>query len=227
MSNYADYFGELASKGNTDEEQTNMDYGSILNHKYNTARRKYQYTHPNQLRSMTASHTKKVSHSKQNDLLGAIEMLTYKPPEILPISEYTKQTKVPTYGSGKKKPFVISETENLSKPPSNKKPIEPVKPPVKPIEPVKPPVKPMKPKPKPKYDTSKEDDMLKNLIKQGLATVPKRNDKVPDRVLKLEAQQKKDKALMDRVNKPLVSKPKPVIRMGFKGENNAPIVSTI
>jgi hypothetical protein len=148
-------------------------------------------------------------------------MLTYKPPEILPISEYTKQVEVPTYGSGKKKPFIISETENLSKPPSkpsNKKPIEPVKP-------VVPPVKPMKPKPK--YDTSKEDDMLKNLMKGGLATVPKRNDKVPDRVLKEEAQRKKDKALMDRVNKPLVSKPKPVIRMGFKGENNAPIVSTI
>tara|TARA_R110000737_G_scaffold343733_1_gene370005 strand:+ start:633 stop:1286 length:654 start_codon:yes stop_codon:yes gene_type:complete len=217
MSNYADYFGELASKGRTDEEQTTMDYGSILNHKYNRTQRNYQYTHPNQLRTMTASYTKKVSHSKQNDLLGAIEMLTYKPPEILPISDYTKQTKVPTYGSGKPKPFVISETENLSKPPSkrgDKKPIEPVKPPIKP---------PMKPK----YDTSKEDDMLKNLIKQGLATVPKRNDKVPDRVLKLEAQQKKDKALLDRVNKPLVSKPKPVIRIGFKGGNNKPIVSTI
>lgn len=222
MSNYADYFGELASKGNIDEEQTNMDYGSILNHKYNRARRNYLYTHPNQLRTMNISHTKKTSHSKQQDLLGAIEMLTYKPPEILPISEYTKQVKVPTYGSGKKKPFVISETENLSKPPSNKKPIEPVKPVVPPVKPMKP-----KPKPKPKYDTSKEDEMLKNLMKGGLATVPKRNDKVPDRVLKLEAQQKKDKALMDRVNKPLVSKPKPVIRMGFKGDNRPPIVSTI
>jgi hypothetical protein len=223
MSNYDDYFGELMSKGNTDEEKTNLDYGSILNHKFNSARRKYQYTHPNQLRTMKTSYTKKTSDNKQNDLLGAIEMLTYKPPEILPISEYTKQVKVPAYGSGKKKPFVISETENLTKPPtksSNKKPIEPVKP-------VNPPVKPMKPKPKPKYDTSKEDDMLKNLMKGGLATVPKRNDKVPDRVLKLEAQQKKDKALMDRVNKPLVSKPKPVIRMGFKGDNRPPIVSTI
>lgn len=225
MSNYTDYFDELTSKGTIDEEQTNMDYGSILNHKYNRTRRNYLYTHPNQLRTMTASHTKKTSHIKQNDLLGAIEMLTYKPPEILPISEYTKQVKVPTYGSGKPKPFVISETENLSKPPSNKKPIEPVKPVVPPVKPVVPPVKPMKPKPK--YDTSKEDDMLKNLMKGGLATIPKRNDKVPDRVLKLEAQQKKDKALMDKVNKPLVSKPKPVIRLGFKGENNAPIVSTI
>ena len=34
---------------------------------------------------------------------GAIEMLSYKPPEILPISVYTNQT----YGSGKTKPFVI------------------------------------------------------------------------------------------------------------------------
>ena len=103
--------------------------------------------------------------------------------------------------------------------PTGKKPIEPVKP-------VIPPVKPMKPKPKPKTMTS-DDKMLDNLVKQGLATIPVRNDKVPDRVLKEEAQRKKAQALMDKVNKPLVSRPKPVIRMGFKGDNKPPIVSTI
>ena len=62
---------------------------------------------------MTISHSKKVSHSKQNDLLGAIEMLTYKPPEILPISAYTSQIYTDT---GKRKPFNIEEAEKTKKP---------------------------------------------------------------------------------------------------------------
>ena len=124
MSNYADYFGKLASSSDKDN---NIDFGSVVNHKSNRAKRNYLYTHPNQLRSMTTHHNKKISHSKQNDLLGAIELLAYKPPPILPISEYTKQTKV--YGSGKKKPFVISETENLNK---KTKPV--IKPSVKPVK---------------------------------------------------------------------------------------------
>lgn len=218
MSSYSDYFDEIRDKA---DDEFEIDFGVPKRHKNMKEARNYRYTHPNVLVGMTTSHSKKVSHSKQDDLLGAIEMLTYKPPEILPISEYTKQLH---YGSGKPKPFIISETENLSKPPmeahpTGKKPIEPVKP-------VIPPVKPMKPKPKPKTMTS-DDKMLDNLVKQGLATIPVRNDKVPDRVLKEEAQRKKDQALMDKVNKPLVSRPKPVIRMGFKGDNKPPIVSTI
>lgn len=108
MSNYADYFGELASNS---EKRNEIDFGSVINHKYNRAKRNFLYTHPNQLRSMTTHHNNKISHSKQSDLLGAIEMLAYKPPPILPISDYQKQV----YGSGKKKPFNISETEKKSK----------------------------------------------------------------------------------------------------------------
>ena len=111
MSNYEDYFNDLA---NTKASEDTIDYGIIGNHKNNRAKRNYFYTHPNQLRPMTISHSKKISHSKQNDLLGAIEMLTYKPPEILPISVYTQQTYTHNdlyYGSGKKKQFNIEETE--------------------------------------------------------------------------------------------------------------------
>jgi hypothetical protein len=115
MSNYEDYFNELS---NRNETKNTIDFGTPINHKYNRAKRNYFYTHPNQLRPMTISHSKKVSHSKQNDLLGAIEMLTYKPPEILPISAYTAQVYPNT---GKKKPFVISETENLNKKKMNEK----------------------------------------------------------------------------------------------------------
>ena len=109
MSNYQDYFDTLSNKNET---ANTIDFGTPINHKNNRAKRNYFYRHPNQLRPMTISHSKKVSHSKQNDLLGAIELLTYKPPEILPISAYTAQVYPNT---GKKKPFVISETENLNK----------------------------------------------------------------------------------------------------------------
>jgi len=109
MSNYQDYFDNLS---NRNETANTIDFGTPINHKNNRAKRNYFYRHPNQLRPMTISHSKKVSHSKQNDLLGAIELLTYKPPEILPISAYTAQVYPNT---GKKKPFVISETENLNK----------------------------------------------------------------------------------------------------------------
>ena len=111
MSNYEDYFNDLAS---TKASEDTIDYGIIGNHKNNRAKRNYFYTHPNQLRPMTISHSKKTSHSKQNDLLGAIEMLTYKPPEILPISVYTQHTYTHNdlyYSSGKKKQFNIEETE--------------------------------------------------------------------------------------------------------------------
>lgn len=110
MSHYADYFDMLSSRSDTDNE---IDFGTIYDHHNNRIKRKYQYTHPNQLRTMTAHHSKKISHNKQNDLLGALEMLTYKPPQPLPISEYLKQ--VPA-----QKPFVIEETENLNKKPKPK-----------------------------------------------------------------------------------------------------------
>ena len=92
MNNYSDYFDNLYNKN---EPVSNLEYGIVNNHKNNRAKRNYFYRHPNQLRPMTLSHTKKTSHSKQNDLLGAIEMLTYKPPEILPISAYTSQINKP------------------------------------------------------------------------------------------------------------------------------------
>jgi hypothetical protein len=136
MSNYTDYFDELASSS---EKKNEIDFGSVINHKYNRAKRNYLYTHPNQLRTMTTHHNNKISHSKQNDLLGAIELLTYKPPPILPISEYQKQINIDkTYGSGKVKPFNISETENKTKPTIPSVVIKP-KPVVKP-----PPAKPVK-----------------------------------------------------------------------------------
>ena len=111
MSNYQDYFDTLS---NRNETANTIDFGTPINHKNNRAKRNYFYRHPNQLRPMTISHSKKVSHSKQNDLLGAIEMLTYKPPEILPISVYTQHTYTHNdlyYSSGKKKQFNIEETE--------------------------------------------------------------------------------------------------------------------
>ena len=102
MSNYAEYFGKLASDSDMKNE---IDFG-VSNHQ------RFLYTHPNQLRTMNLHHSKKISHSKQNDLLGAIQMLgklnSMKP--ILPISEYTKQVK----------PFNISETEKLTNNPLNK-----------------------------------------------------------------------------------------------------------
>ncbi len=143
MSNYADYFGELSSKAEMNNE---IDFGSFINHKSGRAKRRYEYTHPNQLRTMTYHHSKKISHNKKNDLLGAIEMLTYKPPQILPISEYTKQINV------KKKPFIISETEKGSKPPVEKPVVKP-----------EPRIKPKNPK--------TEDQMLKDLVDKGLAKV--------------------------------------------------------
>lgn len=111
MSNYEDYFNDLA---NTKASEDTIDYGIIGNHKNNRAKRNYFYTHPNQLRPMTISHSKKTSHSKQNDLLGAIEMLTYKPPEILPISAYTQHTYTHSdlyYDNNVKKQFNVEETE--------------------------------------------------------------------------------------------------------------------
>lgn len=120
MSNYDDYFNDLVNKQDT---KNTIDFGTPINHKFDRAKRNYRYTHPNQLRPMTTHHSKKISHSKQNDLLGAIELLTYKPPEILPISTYTAQVYPHT---GKKKPFVISETENLGKKKQMPKKEEPV-----------------------------------------------------------------------------------------------------
>jgi hypothetical protein len=130
MSSYTDYFNELT---NNSEMKNEIDFGTILNHKSNRAKRNYTYTHPNQLRTMKMHHNKKISHSKQNDLLGAIEMMTYKPPELLPISEYQKQVKInKTYGSGKIKPFNISETESKSTPIKIPSVIKP--PPAKPVK---------------------------------------------------------------------------------------------
>lgn len=125
MSNYADYFGDLVDKARKRED---IDFGDKYDKKFSKADRNYRYTHPNQLRHMTTHSNNKVQHNKTSDLLGAIEMLNYKPPPILPISEYLKQVKgqeIP-----KKKPFNISETEHLTnkarnpmKKPDMKKPI--------------------------------------------------------------------------------------------------------
>lgn len=112
MSNYADYFNKLSQRSDTDND---IDFGTIYDHRSNMVKRRYKYTHPNQLRTMTTHHSKKISHNKQNDLLGALEMLVNKPPQPLPISEYLKQ--VPAQ---KKKPFIIEETENLNKKPKPK-----------------------------------------------------------------------------------------------------------
>ena len=113
MSNYADYFGELASKG---EMNNTIDFGTPINHKYNRASRNYLYTHPNQLRTMK--------------------------------TQYTKQTKI--YDSGKTKPFVISETENLNK---------------------------TKTTPKDKPNTN--DELLQKLVNKGLAKVHNKQKPIP------------------------------------------------
>jgi len=62
---------------------------------------------------------------------------------------------------------------------------------------------------------SNQDSLLDNLVKKGFATIPKQNNKVPDTILKEEAQLRKNKELIDRVNKPLVSKPNTVIELPF------------
>jgi hypothetical protein len=173
MSNYSDYFGDLVSKADTKNE---IDFGVHLNHKYDRARRNFMYTHPNQLRTMTTHHSKKISHSKQNDLLGAIEMLAYKPPEILPISEYTKQINIK-----KKKPFDISETEKGSKPPTEKPAVKPAVPTQRVVnggakEPVVKPEPRIQPKPPKKPVVVKNDDLLKQLVDKGLAKVHYKKD---------------------------------------------------
>ncbi len=112
MNNYSDYFDNLYNKN---EPVSNLEYGIVNNHKNNRAKRNYFYRHPNQLRPMTLSHTKKTSHSKQNDLLGAIEMLTYKPPEILPISAYTSQINKPA-----KLEFEITKGKSTTTKPTTK-----------------------------------------------------------------------------------------------------------
>jgi len=60
---------------------------------------------------------------------------------------------------------------------------------------------------------SNQDNLLDDLVKGGFATIPKQNNKVPNTILKEEAQLKKNKELLDRVNTPLVSKPKRVIKL--------------
>ena len=197
MSNYSDYFKELSKS--SDSDNNDLNYGSILNHKFNNNKRSYNYTHPNQLRKMTQHSSKTISDSKQDDLLGAIELLTYKPPPILPVSFYEKDQQL-YYGSGKKKPFLIEEDE-IIKPKIPIVPIAPIKPSIKPI--VKPIIK-------------QNDDLLNNLIKQGLAKIPVRNNKVPAFALKQDEIKRKTKALQERLNKPLVSKVRQQpIRLGF------------
>jgi len=157
MSAYQSYFDELS--GST--EKTNIDFG-FVNRK--RIKRKNNYLHPNQLRTMVAHPDSHTNHSKQNDLIGAIDMLINPPAPILPISDYLKQTHVDSvYGSGKKKPFIINEAENIGKTipkPNPKPPIDPINPitpgtPIKPkpVEPIKPkpvePISPVQPQPKP------------------------------------------------------------------------------
>jgi hypothetical protein len=200
MSNYEDYFNDLA---NTKASEDTIDYGIIGNHKNNRAKRNYFYTHPNQLRPMTISHSKKTSHSKQNDLLGAIEMLTYKPPEILPISVYTQHTYTHSdlyYGSGKKKQFNIEETEL------------PIKEEPKKEEPKKPTViinqktnKEMEIE-RFKENQKKSDKLLQKLVNQGVAKVyPKQT---PPKVI--------HKKPVERSSTPLVRQSPPILQEEVK-----------
>jgi len=184
MSNYQDYFDNLS---NRNETANTIDFGTPINHKNNRAKRNYFYRHPNQLRPMTISHSKKVSHSKQNDLLGAIELLTYKPPEILPISAYTAQVYPNT---GKKKPFVISETENLNKKKDtvviNQKTNKQME-----ME-------------KFRAKQKKDDELLQKLVNQGVAKVyPKQQPvrQLPPKVIPVRQSPKKSPTLQPVVKK--------------------------
>ena len=60
MSNYTDYFTKLSEES---EKRNEIDFGSVLNHTSGRAKRYFMYTHPNQLRSMTRHHNKKISDS--------------------------------------------------------------------------------------------------------------------------------------------------------------------
>jgi len=236
MSNYSDYFETLA---NSNEKTEEIEFG-IVNHKFSKKKRNYKYTHPNQLRTMTQHTISKTNDSKQSDLIGALEMLTYKPDPILPISDYQKQINVDSlYGSGKKKPFIISETENLIKPGFHRmpdgslmpdsdmpKPIKPVVKPVKPVKPVvKPIVKPVKPvspglpiTPEPIKPPPKKQFVPLPLPPGARYIFP--NNKVPKKSTIVKGSRLTD----GPDGKPYVPKPKPIIPIKPKIDPNAPLV---
>ena len=220
MSNYSDYFETLA---NSNEKTQEIDFG-VVNHKFSKKKRNYKYTHPNQLRTMTQHSVSKTNDSKQADLIGALEMLTYKPDPILPISDYQKQINVDSlYGSGKKKPFVISETEDLNKP-AVKPAVKPVvKPIVKPVSPVSPdlpitPV-PITPKPKPKPKPPPKKQYVPIPLPPGARYVFP-NNKVPKKSTIVKGSKLTD----GPDGKPYVPKPKPIIPVKPKIDPNAPLV---
>lgn len=209
MSAYQDYFDTLSGSA----EKTNIDFGFV-----NTKRikRKNHYLHPNQLRTMKAHSDSHTNHSKQNDLLGAIEMLVNPPPPILPISDYLKQTHPDSvYGSGKKKPFIINEAENIGKTipkPAPKKPIDPINP-ITPGTPIKP-----KPIPKPVPKPPKKQFVPLPLPPGARYVFP--NNKVPKKSTIVKGSKLTD----GPDGKPYVPKPKPIVPVKPKTDPNAPIV---
>ena len=232
MSAYQDYFDTLSGSS----EKTNIDFG-FVNRK--RVKRKNNYLHPNQLRTMKSHPDSHTNHSKQNDLLGAIEMLVNPPPPILPISDYLKQTHPDSvYGSGKKKPFIINEAENIVKKgfhkmpdgtimpdsdmpkPKPKKPIDPINP-ITPGTPIKPkpvqPVQPVQPKPKPIPKPKKQFVPLP--LPPGARYVFP-NNKVPKKSTIVKGSKLTDKP----DGTPYIPKPKPIIPVKPKTNPDAPIV---
>ena len=218
MSAYQDYFDELSGSA----EKTNIDFG-FVNRK--RVKRKSNYLHPNQLRTMKSHSDSHTNHSKQNDLIGAIDMLINPPPPILPISDYLKQTHPGSvYGSGKKKPFIINETENIGKTipkPTPKKPIDPINP-ITPATPIKPkpvePIKPVQPKPKPIPKPPKKKYVPLPLPPGARYVFP--NNKVPKKSTIVKGSKLTD----GPDGKPYVPKPKPIVPVKPKTDPNAPIV---
>ena len=218
MSAYQSYFDELSGSS----EKTNIDFG-FVNRK--RIKRKNLYLHPNQLRTMVAHPDSHTNHSKQNDLLGAIEMLVNPPPPILPISDYLKQTHPDSvYGSGKKKPFIINEAENIGKTipkPPPKKPIDPINP-ITPVEPIKPkPVEPIKPKPipQPKPIPKPKKKFVPLPLPPGARYVFP-NNKVPKKSTIVKGSKLTD----GPDGKPFIPKPKPIVPIKPKTNPDAPIV---
>jgi hypothetical protein len=228
MSNYSDYFEKLA---NSNEKTEEIEFG-MVNHKFSKKKRNYKYTHPNQLRTMTDHTITKTNDSKQADLIGALEMLTYKPDPILPISDYQKQINVDSlYGSGEKKPFIISETENLNKPivePVVKPVVKPIAPIVKPIAPivkpvVKPIVKPILPISPGMPITPVPIPPKKQFVEPPLPPGARYifpNNKVPKKSTIVKGSRLTD----GPDGKPYVPKPKPIIPVKPKMDPDAPLV---
>ena len=248
MSAYNEYFKTFLPEEEEEEEKRNtLDFGVFENHVSGREKRSYKYTHPHQLRQMTQSYHQKASDAKQNDLLGAIEMMTNPPPPILPMSVYTERNKPPikvkaakTFAEHhveaiqKTNPgFVIEEDEvNRMKP--KKKPVKPVVPiepispglPITPVpinpkpkpKPVPPKPKPVPPKPKPAPPKPKKQFVEPPLPPGARYIFP--NNKVPKKSTIVKGSKLTD----GPDGKPYIPKPKPIIPVKPKINPDAPIV---